>query len=87
MRYLVAGGAGFIGSHVCERLTREGHDVVCLDNLLTGRRSNVIHLEGLKNFSFVLHDLIQSVPNLVGAVDRVIRLASPASPPATSDYP
>ena len=87
MRYLVAGGAGFIGSHVCERLTREGHDVVCLDNLLTGRRSNIIHLEGLKNFSFVHHDLILSVPNLVGAVDRVIHLASPASPPGYQRLP
>ena len=75
-----------IGSHVCERLTREGHDVVCLDNLLTGRHSNIIHLEGQKNFSFVHHRLILSVPNLVGAVDQVaIHLASPASPPATGD--
>lgn len=80
MRYLVAGGAGFIGSHLCERLLREGHEVLCVDNLLTGRRSNVEHLPDWPGFTFIEHDVVYELPPLP-PVDRVYHLASPASPP------
>jgi len=80
MRYLVAGGAGFIGSHLCERLLREGHEVLCVDNLLTGRSGNVEHLLDWPGFTFMNHDVIYEPP-FVSPVDRVYHLASPASPP------
>jgi len=80
MKTLVAGGAGFIGSHLCERLLREGHEVLCVDNLLTGRRANVEHLFDRPGFTFVKHDIIGGLPPL-SPLDRVYHLASPASPP------
>ena len=58
-RILVTGGAGFIGSHLCERLVRDGHDVICLDNFYTGRKENVWHLIGQPNFEVVRHDVCQ----------------------------
>lgn len=79
MRVLVAGGAGFIGSHLCDRLVMEGHDVVCLDNLLTGRSTNVDHLVGRSTFTFIEADLIQQLPPMQ-PVHRIYHLASPASP-------
>jgi UDP-glucuronate decarboxylase len=60
-RCLVAGGAGFVGSHLCTRLVEEGHDVICLDSLLTGERSNVAHLVGRPNFHFMMHDIREPV--------------------------
>ena len=57
-RILVTGGAGFIGSHLCERLVTEGHDVICLDNFYSGSKENVWHLIGRPNFELVRHDLI-----------------------------
>lgn len=78
-RILVAGGAGFVGGHLCDRLFTEGHDVICLDNLLTGRMSNIQHLLGHPRFRFVLHDIIAPLPYL-GRIDQIYNLACAASP-------
>ena len=77
MRILVTGGAGFIGSHLCERLVSQGHEVFCLDNLCTGNAENLEHLQGAPNFRFILADVTEPL-GLV--VDAVFHLASPASP-------
>jgi len=77
VKVLVTGGAGFIGSHLCDRLVSEGHDVVCLDNLCTGELSNIAQLQGNPRFRFVLADA--ALP-ITLEVDRVAHLASPASP-------
>ena len=77
MRTLVTGGAGFIGSHLCERLLAEGDEVLCLDNFFTGRRQNIAHLLSNNDFELMRHDVIQ--PVLV-EVDRIFHLACPASP-------
>lgn len=78
-RVVVAGGAGFLGSHLCDRLLAEGHEVVAVDNFLTGRRENLAHLENDSRFRLIEHDV--SLPlELPGPVDYVMHLASPASP-------
>ena len=77
MRILVTGGAGFIGSHLCERLVSEGHDVLCLDNFFTGRRTNVSHLLENPRFELIRHDV--TLPILL-EVDQIYNLACPASP-------
>ncbi|MDQ3917986.1 MAG: SDR family oxidoreductase [Acidobacteriota bacterium] len=77
MRILVTGGAGFIGSHLCERLLREGHEVICLDNFFTGRRENVHRLMDSKRFELLRHDIIEPV---LLEVDQIYNLACPASP-------
>src|SRR5688500_10687089 len=80
MRVLVTGGAGFLGSHLCERLVEEGEEVLCLDNFITGSAKNVAHLEEKPNFTLVDHNLIEPyVPD--DAIDLVMNMASPASPP------
>jgi dTDP-glucose 4,6-dehydratase len=79
MRYVVAGAAGFIGSHLCERLLEQGHHVVGIDSLVTGSRSNLDAAFGHERFSFVEHDIRQPL-EVEGPVDRVLNLASPASP-------
>ncbi len=78
-RVLVAGGAGFIGSHLCDRLLADGHDVIAVDSLVTGRLRNIAHLKSERRFRFIKHDIVTplSVP---GRIDRIINLASPASP-------
>jgi UDP-glucuronate decarboxylase len=76
-RILVTGGAGFLGSHLCERLLQDGHEVICLDNFFTGRRENVAHLMNEPNFELLRHDVIE--PVLV-EVDQIYNLACPASP-------
>ena len=76
-RILVTGGAGFLGSHLCERLIAEGHDVICLDNLFTGVKDNIRHLIGHNRFELVRHDV--TFPIYV-EVDRIYNLACPASP-------
>jgi UDP-glucuronate decarboxylase len=76
-RVLVTGGAGFLGSHLCERLLSEGDEVVCLDNYFTGRKSNVDHLMGNPRFELVRHDVVQPI---LLEVDRIYNLACPASP-------
>jgi UDP-glucuronate decarboxylase len=77
LRVLVTGGAGFLGSHLCDRLVNEGHDVICLDNYFTGRKSNVAHLLGKPNFELLRHDI--TFPVFV-EVDQIYNLACPASP-------
>lgn len=76
-RILVTGGAGFIGSHLCERLVNEGHDVICLDNFYSGSKENVWHLIGRPNFELVRHDVINPY---WAEVDEIYNLACPASP-------
>src|SRR5919205_2047851 len=77
MRILVTGGAGFIGSHLCEKLLKEGHEVICLDNFFTGRRENVYHLLDDRRFELLRHDIIEPV---LLEVDQIYNLACPASP-------
>ena len=77
MRILVTGGAGFIGSHLCERLLSEGNEVICLDNFFTGRKSNVAHLLDNRNFELVRHDVTEPI---LLEVDQIYNLACPASP-------
>jgi UDP-glucuronate decarboxylase len=77
MRILVTGGAGFIGSHLCERLLNEGHDVICLDNFFTGSRDNIIHLMDNHRFEVIRHDIVEPI---LLEVDRIYNLACPASP-------
>ena len=78
-RILVTGGAGFIGSHLCERLVKEGNDVICLDNLFTGSKKNIEKLMDYHNFEFMRHDVTQE---LFVEVDQIYNLACPASPVA-----
>ena len=82
MRILVTGGAGFVGSHLCDALVERGDDVVCLDNLATGTPANVAHLEGHPRFSLLVADVCepQEWHDTVGPVDAVAHLACPASP-------
>ncbi len=76
---LVTGGAGFLGSHLCERLLAESHRVICVDNLLTGNRQNIEHLAGRDDFVFVEHDVTKPY-EIDEALDNVLHFASPASP-------
>jgi dTDP-glucose 4,6-dehydratase len=78
-RALVTGGAGFLGSHLCERLLGEGLDVVCMDNLITGSLDNIEHLFGREGFIFVEHDVTNFI-HVAGRLDYVLHFASPASP-------
>lgn len=77
MRILVTGGAGFVGSHLCERLLGEGHDVICLDNFFTGSKDNIIHLMDNHRFELIRHDIVEPI---LLEVDRIYNLACPASP-------
>ena len=77
-RILVTGGAGFIGSHLCERLLREGNDVICLDNFFTGSKDNIRHLIGDSHFELIRHDITKEY---YAEVDQIYNLACPASPP------
>jgi UDP-glucuronate decarboxylase len=76
-RILVTGGAGFLGSHLCERLVEQGHDVICLDNFFTSQKTNVAHLLERSNFELVRHDVTEPI---VLEVDEVYNLACPAAP-------
>ncbi len=85
MRVLVTGGAGFIGSHFCDRLLAEGHQVVVVDNLITGTTDNIAHLAGREGFHFIKHDVSNFI-YVPGKIDAVVHMASPASPNPTSPY-
>ena len=76
-RILITGGAGFLGSHLCERLLREGNDIICLDNFFTGNKENIIHLLGDSHFELIRHDIINPI---YLEVDEIYNLACPASP-------
>ncbi len=76
-RVLVTGGAGFLGSHLCDRLIADGHEVICLDNFFTGKKKNIAHLLSNPNFELMRHDVIQPI---YAEVDWIFNLACPASP-------
>jgi dTDP-glucose 4,6-dehydratase len=78
-RTLITGGAGFLGSHLCERMIAEGHEVICIDNLITGSADNVAHLFGDPKFHFIQHD-VTNYTYVEGDVDYILHFASPASP-------
>jgi len=79
MRVLITGAAGFLGSHLCDRLIKEGHQVIGMDNFITGSPDNIAHLAGNENFSFYKHDVSNYI-YIPGKVDAVLHFASPASP-------
>lgn len=84
MRILITGGAGFIGSNLCRRLLSEGHSVICLDNLYTGRKENIASFLGTPRFEFIRHDVQEPIRL---EVDQIYHLACPASPPAYQRNP
>ena len=85
MRILVTGAAGFLGSHLCDRLIKEGHDVIGMDNFVTGNPENLAHLSGNPQFSFIRHDVSNFI-FVPGKIDAVMHFASPASPNENSPY-
>jgi nucleoside-diphosphate-sugar epimerase len=86
VRTLITGGAGFIGSHLCERFLARGDEVICVDNLITGALGNVEHLRGNDRFSFIRHDISHPL-EIDGPIDNVLHFASPASPVDYLQYP
>lgn len=86
MKVLVAGGAGFIGSHLCEKLLEQGSSVICLDNLLTGSKNNIESLIPNPNFTFVEFDITQKIDNISSNLDQIYQMASPASPVDYTKY-
>jgi len=79
MRIVVTGGAGFLGSHLCDFLINEGHSVICIDNLITGNTDNITHLMGNEKFEFIHHDVTNYI-FIEGKLDAILHFASPASP-------
>ena len=86
MRILITGGAGFIGSHLCDRFLQDGERVVAMDNFITGSPDNIAHLAGERHFEFIHHDVSNFI-HVPGAVDAVLHFASPASPIDYLKYP
>ncbi len=86
MRIVISGAAGFVGSHMCDRLLAEGHTIIALDNLITGAMRNIAHLEGKPGFSFQNQDVTKPF-NVEGQVDSVLHMASPASPKDYLEHP
>ncbi|MBU0686365.1 MAG: SDR family oxidoreductase [Candidatus Margulisbacteria bacterium] len=87
MKVLIAGGAGFIGSHLCDRLLSDGHEVICVDNLITGSKKNIKHNLANSRFSFIEFDVAEGILQLDGNLDYIVNLASPASPVDYQKYP
>ena len=85
-RTLITGGAGFIGSHLCERFLEDGHEVICMDNFITGRPENVADLIGEERFSLIEHDVTEYI-YVKGDLDYILHFASPASPADYLEYP
>lgn len=83
---LITGGAGFIGSNLCEKLLREGHIIICLDNLLTGSQKNIAHLQSSKNFFLVQQDVCEEYKTKKFRIDEIYHLASPADPNLNSKF-
>ncbi len=86
MRILITGGAGFLGSHLCDRLIKEGHSVICMDNLITGSLDNIAHLMENKDFKFIRQDVTEYI-EIDEPIDYVLHFASPASPIDYQKYP
>ena len=86
MRILITGGAGFLGSHLCDLLVTQGHEALCLDNFVTGRPENIAHLLGYEKFLFVKYDVCDYL-HVDGRIDAVMHFASPASPQDYLQYP
>jgi dTDP-glucose 4,6-dehydratase len=86
MRILITGGAGFIGSHLCDRFIAEGHEVLCLDSLITGTTDNIAQLGGKSQFSFIKHDVTNYI-FVAGRMDAILHFASPASPVDYLNFP
>jgi dTDP-glucose 4,6-dehydratase len=86
LRIVVSGAAGFVGSHMCDRLLAEGHQVIALDNFLTGAAANLDHLDGVNGFSLVAQDITRPF-DIEGEVDCVVNMASPASPKDYLEHP
>ncbi len=86
MRTVITGGAGFIGSHLCDHLVARGHEVICIDNLLTGKAENIAHLMGNSHFRFIKHNVSDYI-YVDGHIDNILHFASPASPVDYLEYP
>ncbi len=86
MRVLITGAAGFLGSHLCDRFLAEGHEVIGMDNLITGNTDNIAHLAGRSDFTFIRYDVTHYI-YIEGPVDAVLHFASPASPIDYLNYP
>lgn len=86
MKCLITGAAGFIGSHLSDRLISEGHSVIGVDNFITGNSNNIAHLKGNPSFTFFEHDVTTSLPSAISA-ECIFHLASPASPPKYQEFP
>ena len=86
LRVLITGGAGFLGSHLCDRFLAEGHTVVAMDNFITGNPDNIAHLIGHERFSFIRHNVSNYI-YVEGPLDAVLHFASPASPIDYLEHP
>ena len=86
MRILITGGAGFLGSHLCDRFIEDGHYVICMDNLITGNMNNIAHLFGNPNFKFIKYDVTEYI-YVEDELDYILHFASPASPVDYLEFP